>query len=289
MRSVEIELCRPRMLRSKTAALGSSAARASTVHRHLFTDDERNNLHTPNTMSGIGPALPPHLLAKRKRQQEDALEDAPITASGAKRSPSPTEGEKRRRTIGPALPPAPLEERPAEPASAAQESDSEDDDGFGPSLPPVGTDKNRDDDDSIGHAARAASPVAPEKLRRDDWMMMPPEQDDLAARMDPTKIRARGFNTGKGAKGPKASGGDSSAWNETPEQRQKRLQEEVMGIAKTASPGPQSSGISARSAREEAEAARTREQIVSPYYHPICLLPALSKSVALLRFRAEEV
>ncbi|KAK4550111.1 hypothetical protein LTR36_003078 [Oleoguttula mirabilis] len=212
-------------------------------------------------MSGIGPALPPHLLAKRKRLQEDTVEDAPITTSGAKRSPSPTEGEKRRRVAGPAMPPASLDERPVEPVNAAEESDSDDEDGFGPSLPPGGADEVGDEQNEETNAARARSPLEAEKPRRDDWMMMPPEQDDLAARMDPTKIRARGFNTGKGAKGPKGTGADNSAWNETPEQRQKRLQDEVMGTAKTASPGPQSTGPSARSAREEAAAMKTRQQV----------------------------
>lgn len=89
-------------------------------------------------MSDIGPELPPHLLAKRKRKQEAAATDASANTSGAKRSPSPDAAEKRRKVLGPAMPPAPLEERPTEPARPAEESDSEDDDGFGPALPPDG-------------------------------------------------------------------------------------------------------------------------------------------------------
>lgn len=98
------------------------------------------------------------------------------------------------------------------------------------------------------------------ELRRDDWMTMPPKQDDLAARMDPTKQRARGFNTGKGAKGPAAHGEDSSAWNETPEQKRKRLQDEMMGVSKSASPGLQKVS---KPARDEAKDAAAREEIVS--------------------------
>jgi len=65
---------------------------------------------------------------------------------------------------------------------------------------------------------------------------MPPKQDDLAARMDPTKIRARKFNTGKGAKGPSAAGGaDNAMWTETPDEKRKRLADEVLGIVPTAS------------------------------------------------------
>jgi len=49
--------------------------------------------------------------------------------------------------------------------------------------------------------------------------------------MDPTKQRARKFNTGKGAKGPAGPGGMDSSWTETPEQKRKRLADEVMGVA----------------------------------------------------------
>lgn len=87
-------------------------------------------------MSGIGPELPPHLLAKRKRKQEEEAENETAISSGAKRSPSTSDGEKRRRVVGPALPPAPLDERPVEPTEHVQEnSDSEDEDEFGPALP----------------------------------------------------------------------------------------------------------------------------------------------------------
>jgi hypothetical protein len=68
---------------------------------------------------------------------------------------------------------------------------------------------------------------APKKVQRDEWMTLPPTQDDLAARLDPTKPRARKFNTGKSAG---QHGGMSSAWTETPEQKLKRLQDEALGV-----------------------------------------------------------
>lgn len=92
-------------------------------------------------MSGIGPELPPHLLAKRKRKQQEEADYEVVAHSGAKRSPSPGDGEKRRRVVGPAMPPAPLNERPEEPLRPAQDSDSDDDDDFGPALPPDGEDE----------------------------------------------------------------------------------------------------------------------------------------------------
>ena len=86
---------------------------------------------------------------------------------------------------------------------------------------------------------------------------MPPTQDDLA-RMDPTKMRARKFNTGKSAGG--SGGGMSTIWTETPEQKLKRLQDEAMGIA-AHSNSDTSKKESRRSKAEEEKARRLREQI----------------------------
>ncbi|KAK1089369.1 hypothetical protein LTR33_000093 [Friedmanniomyces endolithicus] len=182
-------------------------------------------------MSAIGPDLPPHLLAKRKRQQDDSRKDEPTTASGAKNSASPGDGEKRRKVIGPAMPPAPLDERPAEPVEQAVQPESYDDDDFGPSLPST-TAASTNAADNVSRTPNTPPSSAPEKLRRDDWMTMPPKQDDLAARMDPTKQRARAFNTGKGAKAPNMADDSSSAWNETPEQRQSGKDERVNAQAR---------------------------------------------------------
>ncbi len=46
--------------------------------------------------------------------------------------------------------------------------------------------------------------------------------------MDPTKLRARGFN-----KGGSSAGGDHDLWDETPEQKRKRLENEILGISTT--------------------------------------------------------
>ena len=92
---------------------------------------------------------------------------------------------------------------------------------------------------------------------------MPPKQDDLAARFDPNKRRPTKFNTGKGAKGSPDLGDDNSAWHETPEQKRKRLEDEMMGISKPASVGPNPPTNSSHDGKDAAAAKKVREQIVS--------------------------
>jgi hypothetical protein len=216
-------------------------------------------------MSGIGANLPPHLLAKRKRKLEEEASIASVTPSGANKSPSPDAAEKRRRVAGPAMPPAPLDELPSMPASTAEDDDSDDDDGFGPALPSENTPTADHEDNNAGPTDTEASKTK-EKLQRDDWMTMPPEQDGLAARMDPSKHRARGFNTSKGAKAPAKKGGDASTWHETPEQKKKRLADELMGITAPSATATRQSegGKDARRREKDEEAARkVREHNVS--------------------------
>jgi sensor c-di-GMP phosphodiesterase-like protein len=112
-------------------------------------------------------------------------------------------------------------------------------------------------------------------LKRDDWMMMPPKQDDLAARLDPTKQRPRGFNTGKGARGPSATGEDNSIWNETPQEKQKRLADEMMGVSKPSSLGPQRPPKASDSMRGENAAKKIKE-------HTVCLMPTAALVGAML-------
>ncbi|KAI7101083.1 hypothetical protein KC352_g37889, partial [Hortaea werneckii] len=140
---------------------------------------------------------------------------------------------------------------------------SDDDDDFGPALPPTEADQKAQDteNDEAGKIRSKTSPAAPARPQRDEWMMLPPKQDDLAARMDPSKQRARGFNTGKGAKGPNSKEEDDSAWYETPEQKQRRLQEEMMGTAKPASMAAPEAAKPKKSAKEEAEEQKRRQQI----------------------------
>ncbi|KAF2026010.1 hypothetical protein EK21DRAFT_32338, partial [Setomelanomma holmii] len=210
--------------------------------------------------------LPPHL-TKRSRDDDDI--NSSTDASEKRRrvagpAPPPSASSPPRKA-GPSLPPddeshsTPLDERPPNPPEDG--SDSSDDDDFGPAPPPAGAHiSSSNNDDRPGRSAFDDDPqfvAEPRKAQRDDWMTMPPTQDDLAARMDPTKMRARKFNTGKSAGG---GGGMSSAWTETPEQKLKRLQDEAMGISKAPSTAaPTQDGK--KSKEEERRARKMREKI----------------------------
>ncbi|KAF9699618.1 hypothetical protein EKO04_002135 [Ascochyta lentis] len=237
-------------------------------------------------MPPIGPSMPPQS-SKRSRDGDDDRSSSPDSADKRRRvagpappprtagptlppgagsrssSPDsdagPAPPSKPARVMGPAAPPTPLDERPPNPPS--DDSDSSDDD-FGPAPPPAGATYSADayEDDRPAKSAFDTDPQfaeAPKKAQRDDWMTMPPTQDDLAARLDPTKQRARKFNSGKGASG---GGGMSSAWTETPEQKLKRLQDEAMGIT-TSSATTNTALGTVRSKEDERRARKMREKI----------------------------
>ncbi len=88
-------------------------------------------------MSTVGPELPPHLLAKRKRQAEGEEDGSSVIHKQKRahsRSPGSDDGEKRARVIGPSLPPATLVERPSgDPEDDGSSCSSVED--FGPALP----------------------------------------------------------------------------------------------------------------------------------------------------------
>ncbi|KAF2874940.1 hypothetical protein BDV95DRAFT_485838 [Massariosphaeria phaeospora] len=244
-------------------------------------------------MPSIGPSLPPHL-AKRSRDDGDDGSSSPDASEKRRRvagpapPPSHTHGpslpppstsrassedgdvgpapppntSKPARVLGPAPPPAPLDERPPNPPDD-DDSDSSDDD-FGPAPPPVdarhnsrGAEDRRPTKSAFDNDPKYAEET--HKVERAAWMTMPPTQDDLSARMDPTKIRARKFNSGKGAQ-PSSGSGGVSVWTETPEQKLKRLQDEAMGIIPPSN-SPRTSKESKRSKEEEAKARRVKDQI----------------------------
>jgi hypothetical protein len=241
-------------------------------------------------MSSVGPQLPPHF-AKRKRDHDEP--DSPRRKVQATTTPpsqigptppppknpdelvvdesseddygpplqqisEPKTSSLPRRVQGPAPSPAPLSEKPSQPAN--EDSDSSDDD-YGPALPPA-----------IGSAAeaaflqeraqaeeRAAAAEDTAKLQRDDWMLVPPSDSDWTSRVDPTKLKNRKFASGKGAKAPAEKSGISAIWTETPEQKRQRLEDEVLGRKDKASssrPSGLGSGKGEQESQEEIETAR---------------------------------
>ncbi|KAI8372846.1 uncharacterized protein BYT42DRAFT_578217 [Radiomyces spectabilis] len=159
------------------------------------------------------PALPPDLLEERK-----------------KAAPSSGKEGRRRRPVGPTMPTA------WDAAAYAQQEDE--DDIVGPKLP------SSDDNDAAGgiqstiaeieeRARRSkelleqkASGVS-EKVERPEWMLVPPELDYLKTA---DSSRSRTFSN----KIMDASDRDTSVWTETPAERLKRQQEEVLGKRKKA-------------------------------------------------------
>ena len=185
-------------------------------------------------MPGVGPQLPPHFTEKRKRSEND---DASDSRSDSSRSSRRDISSKRPRAIGPTLPPAPLDERPSTsphsspgPAARKKEDTSSEDDDFGPSLP-TSTVALKPAPDPTPTPLAAAAYETSASSQRDAWMLVPPSNGDWSSRVDPTKLKARKFNTSKSASGRKdTSSTAADTWNETPQEKHARLQREMMGI-----------------------------------------------------------
>ena len=103
-------------------------------------------------------------------------------------------------------------------------------------------------------AASAATSELP--LKRAEWMLIPPSDSDWGSRVDPTKLKNRRFASGKGAKGPGEKGGISTIWTETPEEKRRRLEDEVLGRKEVASSSRANRGVGSPVDRDELETER---------------------------------
>ncbi|KAL4944016.1 hypothetical protein BDV06DRAFT_188351 [Aspergillus oleicola] len=185
----------------------------------------------------------------------------------------PTEPEtdapdKRRKVIGPAMPPPAADSDNN--SGSNPDSDSDSDDDFGPSLPPPpGSAPHPQAQPQIEPQAPAqsTSTTAPSKLspKRDAWMLAPPSSGSDRSRVDPTKLRNRKFQSGpRAGNAPGGGTGVDSSWTETPEEKMRRLQDEAMGVRPSASSVTRSgagAGPGGRSEAEEAKAQALRDKV----------------------------
>lgn len=174
----------------------------------------------------------------------------------SKPSPAP------KRILGPAPPPAPLTERPPNPPDSNSNSDSDSDDDYGPSLPPPAGSAAEASLFATQQQERleAAATTASAKPQRAEWMLVPPTDSDWTSRVDPTKLKNRKFQSGKGAKAPTEKSGISAIWTETPEQKRQRLADEVLGRAEVAtSSRTKKERLEGESREDEATSRRIRE------------------------------
>ncbi|KAI9047613.1 hypothetical protein LZ554_008326 [Drepanopeziza brunnea f. sp. 'monogermtubi'] len=205
--------------------------------RKRSTDDDETPTSPPRKVQAatappprtLGPTLPP-TANPDELDLDDSSEDeygpsVPEPESTIQPIPSPA---PKRRVLGPAPPPANLAERPSYPAD---DSSSDSDDDFGPSLPPApgSAAETAMFAQQKEEAERSAAAAASAKPQRAEWMLAPPTDADMSGRVDPTKLKNRKFASGKGAKAPAEKSGISAIWTETPEEKRQRLEDEVLG------------------------------------------------------------
>lgn len=175
----------------------------------------------------IGPTMPPSLPPPSKDTHEIALDDDDDNDDDT--GPAPISAPKR--VLGPAPPPATLSERPP-PSDSNSDSDSDSDsDAYGPALPGTTSHLKNASSFPTTHSSSSAESQLPQPPKRDDWMLAPPSASQGYQERDPTKIKARKFASGTSATKRPAdkSGGISSIWTETPEEKAKRLKDAVLG------------------------------------------------------------
>ncbi|KAK4659009.1 hypothetical protein QC762_106540 [Podospora pseudocomata] len=197
----------------------------------------------------VGPTLPP------TNNDEIPLDDSDSDSPGPALPPSSKPSPPPRRVLGPAPPPAPLSTRP----TTNPDSDSDSDDDYCPALPDSVPSRPTPQGSSL--PAYTEPEAAP---KRDSWMIAPPTESSYRA-PDPTKLKARKFNTGpRAVTESKSSSGVSSIWTETPEEKRRRLANAVLGRDDPSNTPQQpigpSAGPSKRTAEDEARIKSYTEQ-----------------------------
>ncbi|KZP26086.1 hypothetical protein FIBSPDRAFT_679698, partial [Athelia psychrophila] len=219
----------------------------------------------------VGPAIPAHILAGPSAQNRDAEESDDDDDYGpslppdiiAARAPAPT------RVIGPSFPP---------------DSDSGSD--VGPQPLPAGMSFAESDGVSEfmereeRRRAQIAEAAKPQKLQRDEWMLVPPSAGDVLSKLsvDPTKLKARQFRS-TAAPAAERGGVDNSLWTETPQERIQRLADEVSGAKRPATAAPK---------EEEDADSRKRRKLNEKIKRGVDEHTRKTRSTALLDLHAKE-
>lgn len=223
-----------------------------------------------------GPSLPPHL-----RQAPQATEDSEDDDDDY--TPALPPGMPARTAQGPALPPHLANRRRSPSPEADDQSDDDSDVGplpapsTGPAPALSAAEEFRLREQRKQEEEEEERRLAGQKPKREAWMTVPPSALDALAHRDPTKITKTGFNQNsrRGAGTSKASEDGLSLWTETPEERAKRVDEEVMGKRKRVENAGKQETDAERQERKKREArnaemrAQTAAYNVSPH-QPLC-------------------
>lgn len=223
------------------------------------------------TRRPIAPSLPPGVAVVNNDDEVNLDDDDDDDSDDNDTGPAPPSrvsgpaAPPPKRSFGPAPPPASLSERPEHDPDS--DSDDDDDDDYGPALATSSSHQAR----AAAADAKATARAAEERAsgpQRDDWMLAPPSADGAYRAPDPTKLKARKFNSGPraGAAAAASAGGNevSSIWTETPEEKRKRLENAVLGRDTSSSATQKSSSSGVRmggNRKTDAEQAATRQQI----------------------------
>lgn len=147
---------------------------------------------------------------------------------------------------------------PSKPPDAPESSDSEDE--YAPALPPAAgshAEKQLLQQQQQQSSSRSAASSEAPKQHRAEWMLVPPSAD-ASRRADPTQIKARKFASSRGGGSTvPADKGISAIWTETPEEKRRRLEDEVLGrVEASTSSSSTARKKDSRSEREDAETER---------------------------------
>ncbi|GAA5859381.1 hypothetical protein JCM1840_004589 [Sporobolomyces johnsonii] len=209
----------------------------------------------------FGPSLPPELLEQRQR-----------AAVAGHSLPAAAGPSSNRVTAGPQLPPhlaSSSRRSPSPPRPRAYDSD---DDDFGPMPLPAGYRPASDDNEGARlfkeREEREAERIRKEKEgagkpKREEWMLVPPQEMDLLSSMDPTKLKSRTFQTNPKAAASSSKSGKPSGpnlWTETPAERQQRLEDEALGRKRKAEQGLGGNGGGADDDEDESDEVRRKRR-----------------------------